>query len=239
MGKQGNGESRRWATAVTVALIVVILAGGVLMQYSLDNSPVIQADWDESSPFDTGRSFLDILGGVRETLAAHLWTKTDTIFHEYLGHSLRNEEVLVSYYWLITRLDPHFVMPFYFASWLLCTFDRVDEGLDLAIEGLRYNPDSSQLEGNLASIYFYFKRDPEKARYHLLRAIRLTSDVEDKQIFSNFLDIVDAVIAGEKEIPEVVSTQEAGGDLHEHEHDEDEYCPECEQERQHELEHDH
>jgi len=238
MDKRGNGGGRRWSTAVTVALIVVILAGSILMQYSLDNSPVIQAGWDESSPFDATRSFLDILGGVRETLAAYLWTKTDTIFHEYLGHTLRNEEVMVSYYWLITRLDPHFIMPFYFASWLLCTFDRVDEGLDLAIEGVRYNPGSSQLQENLAAVYFYYKRDPEKARYHLLKAIRLTSDAEDKPIFSNFLKVIDAVIAGEKEIPEVVNVHDVE-DLGEHTHGEDEYCPECERERQHELEHHH
>lgn len=223
---------KRWSTMVTVILIVVILAGAILMQYSLDNSPVIQAGWDESSPFDASRSFLDILGGLRETLAAYLWTKTDTIFHEYLGHTLKNEEVMVSYYWLITKLDPHFVMPFYFASWLLCTFDRVDEGLDLALDGVRYNPDSSQLQENLASIYFFYKRDPEKARYHLLKAIRLASDVEDKRLLSNFLEVVDAVIAGEKEIPEVSSAHDAGDFVeHEHTHGEDEYCPECEHKR--------
>jgi len=115
---------------VSAALIVAILAVAVLLQFSLDDSPVIQATWDESSPFDAADSFLDVLGGVRETLAAYFWTKTDVIFHEYLGHTLKNDYVLVSYYWLITRLDPHFVMPFYFASWLLCSFGQVEEGID-------------------------------------------------------------------------------------------------------------
>ncbi|MBU4385432.1 MAG: hypothetical protein KKH73_00400 [Actinobacteria bacterium] len=230
MGKRGSRGAWRWSAAISVALLVVILVGAVGLQYSLDDSPVIQASWDESSPFDTARSFLDILGGVRETLAAYLWTKTDTIFHDYLGHTLKNEEAIVSYHWLITRLDPHFVMPFYFASWLLCSFDRVNEGLDLAIEGVRYNPDSSQLQENLASIYFYFKKDAAKARYHLLKAIRLSSDVEDKRIFSNFLKVVDAVIAGEKEIPEVGNIHDVEG-FDEHTHGEDEYCPECEHNR--------
>ncbi len=55
----------------------------------------------------------------------------------------------------------------------------------------------------------------------LLKAIRLTSDVKDKRIFSNFLEVVDAVIAGEKEIPEVVNIHDVEG-FDKHTHGEDE-----------------
>ena len=51
-------------------------------------------------------------------------------------------------------------------------------------------------------------------------------------MFSSFLRIVDAVTAGEKEIPEVTSTYDLeGSDEHEHTHGEDEYCPDCEHQR--------
>lgn len=232
LGKPGRGGGRRF-TFVTVALVVLLLAGAVLLQYSLDDSEVIQAGWDESSPFDTARSFLDVLGGIRETLAAHFWTKTDVVFHEYLGASLANEDALYPYYWMITRLDPHFVMPYFFASWMLCRFGLVDEGFNLALEGLRYNPDSGKLQENLASIYFFFKKDPEKARYHILKAIRLAPDEEQKSVYMTFLRIIDDVIAGKRTIPDVASLHQAEKIQGEHHHGEDEYCPECEREHEH------
>ena len=184
----------RLSGRVIVLALVVLLAGVVLLQYSIDNTTTAKAGWEDSSPFDAGRSVLDLLGGIRETLAAYFWTKTDEVFHEYLSANIGKEDALYPYYWMITRLDPHFTMPYYFASWTLARLGRVDQGFNLAMEGLRYNPYSANLQENLASMYFFLKKDPKKARYHILKAIELTNDKQQKTVYRSFLDTVNKVI---------------------------------------------
>jgi tetratricopeptide (TPR) repeat protein len=190
------------STWMAVVVIVALLAGAVLLQYSIDEGRRTREGWDDSAPFDTTRSFLDLLGGMRESLAASLWLKTDALFHQYFGASIRGEQALFPYFWLITRLDPRFTMAQYYTSWMLARFGRVDQGYDLALEGVRNNPDSALLQSNLALIYFFFKRDPLKARYHMLKALEFSEDEEDRQVYGNFLKTIDKVIAGEKEIPD-------------------------------------
>lgn len=196
-------RSKRFTIAV-VGIIIVLLLGASLIQVSLDHSASAHATWDKSSPLDTGRSVLDVLGGVRQTLAAYMWTKTDSIFHEFLGHSLGKEKPLYPYYWMISRLDPHFTMAVYYASWMLCEFGRLNEGLSLAMDGVRENPDSALLQENLASIYFYFKKDPEKARYHGQKAIDLAKSADERGVYERLQRVIEDVIAGKKSIPRVV-----------------------------------
>ena len=198
----------RLSTRVIVLALVVLLAGVVLLQYSIDNTTTAKAGWEDSSPFDAGRSVLDLLGGIRETLAAYFWTKTDEVFHEYLSANIGKEDALYPYYWMITRLDPHFTMPYYFASWTLARLGRVDQGFNLAMEGLRYNPYSANLQENLASMYFFLKKDPKKARYHILKAIELTNDKQQKTVYRSFLDTVNKVIEGKRKIPDVAPLRE-------------------------------
>jgi hypothetical protein len=187
-----------------VLLLVVLMAGAVVLQYGIDSTTETKSGWKDSSPFDTANSVLDVLGGIRETLAAYMWTKTDEVFHEYLHGDIRREDALYPYFWMITRLDPHFTMPYYFASWTLARIGQVDQGFNLAIEGLRNNPYSAKLQENLAYMYLFFKRDPRKARYHILKAIELTSDEQQKAVYASFLDSVNQFIAGKRAIPEVV-----------------------------------
>jgi tetratricopeptide (TPR) repeat protein len=218
-------SSSRVFGGVIALVLIALLAGAVLVQYSIDNTTATGTDWKDSSPFDTGRSVLDVLGGIRETLAAYFWTKTDTLFHEYFGGNISSEDALFPYFWMITRLNPHFVMPYYFASWTLARLGQVDQGFNLAVEGLRYNPNSAELQQNLAQMYFFFKKDPMKARYHIQKAIELTNDEQQKVIYRNFLDSVNKVIEGKREIPELVPLRQTNKIIkqqeeqeHHHEH---------------------
>lgn len=211
-------SSKRFAIAVT-SLIVLLLLGASLVQVALDRSGAAHAGWDRSSPAETGRSVLDVLGGVRQTLAAYMWTKTDSIFHEYLGHSLGKEKPLFPYYWMISRLDPHFTMAVYYASWMLAQFGKVDAGLALAMDGVRENPDSALLQENLASIYLYFIKDPAKALYHGRKAIELTRDEDERYVYERLQKVIEDVIAGRKPLPEVVPVDTANRyDSHQDEH---------------------
>ena len=216
----------RVATFTVVVLIVVLLAGAVLLQYSLDSAFATRQGWEKSAPFDTGRSMLDLLGGARETLAAYFWTKTDAVYHGYYGADPKKCQSLYPYYWLITRLDPHFIMAYYYASWFLCRFGKVAEGFNLALEGVKHNPDSAILQENLAQICLFFKKDPEKARYHYLKAISLEKDEEERAVLRTFLHLVDDVLADRVPMPNVLSFEQlrkASEQLEEHDHEHHEH----------------
>ncbi len=201
--RSGPGN-RMVSTRMAVIVIVAMLVGAVFVQYSLNSSAASNGSVDQSSPYDTTRSVLDLLGGMRQSLAANLWTKTDSIHHGYMSENVFKEQALYPYFWLITRLDPHYTMAYYYASWMLARFGRVNQGFNLALEGLRYNPDSSALQYNLASIYFFFKKDPQKARYHLLKAMALKTNETDDSDYQTLLDEIDNVIAGKRKIHAIV-----------------------------------
>ena len=186
------------------ALIILLVAGGGLLQASLDNSSGSAAGTAQSAPASAGHSLLNILGGVRESLAAYFWTKTDEIFHDYFSGQLAPEYQLFPYYWMITRLDPHFVMPYYYASWMLCEFGHPAEGLALGIEAARNNPDSDDLQENLAEIYLFFMKDPEKALYHSQKALALATSQHDiTRPFVSLQNVIDLVLSGQRKIKRV------------------------------------
>lgn len=217
-----TGKARLARVALIALLIAAVLSGAVWLQYSIDGTSVAKASWSESSFLHTADSLLDVFGGIRETLAAYFWTKTDVVFHEYLGGDVRREEPLYPYYWLITRLDPHFVMAYYFASWMLCRFDQTEEGFELALEGLRNNPNSMIMQKNLAEIYLFFKGDTRKARYHTYKAVQLAEDEEDLEVLAIFLELIDKIESGERELPPATFEDiegEAEHLLHEHHHE--------------------
>jgi hypothetical protein len=198
-------NSSRVATFMVVLLIVVLLSGTVLLQYSLDSSSATERSLKNSTPFDTGRSILDLLGGVRETLAAYFWTKTDVIHHTYYGEDITREQAFYPYFWLITKLDPHFTMAYYYASYMVCWFGKMDLGLNLALEGARNNPDSAILQENLSQIYLFFMKDPKRARDHILKAIQLSKDPADTVTYVKFLSTIDLIITGARKIPKIPS----------------------------------
>lgn len=219
---QGEKRLRRLRVATVFAVVVTLLAGAAFLQYSLDRVTARSDYYEDSAPIETGRSILDVLGGIRQTVGAYLWTKTDDIFHDYLGADPLGEQSLYPYFWLITRLDPHYITPFYFASWMLCRLGKVDEGLSLALEGARQNPKSAVLEDNLAQIYLFFLGDALKAREHELRALQLVEDERDRIIYANRLDLINAVLSGEKPVPvleRIEKSREILEELEGHEHE--------------------
>lgn len=196
----------RWMRVAVVFMIgVSLLAGCVVLQYSIDSQASTVRGSSTNAPYDAARSILDVLGGVRELLAAYLWTKTDDVFHHYQGEDIASQRPIYPYYWLIAKLDPHYVEAYYFASWMLCRFGKPQEGFDFAIEGLRNNPDSELLQKNLADIYLFHKHDPLKAKYHLQKALELTKDNAEKQIVLNEMRTVDLILSGQRPMPNLMT----------------------------------
>lgn len=191
-------SKKRFGVIAVVAVLLAALVGGVLLQYSLDNSAVAHSNNSVSAG---GHSLLDVFGGVRQTLAAFMWNKGHTVFHQYLGEDPKQDIVMYPYYWLITKLDPHFEEAYFYASYMLCHFGLVKEGYALALEGVRNNPDSAELQRNLAEIYFFFKKDPRKAKYHIEKAIALSTDDADKVIYGKLYALIAYVLNGTMPLP--------------------------------------
>ena len=205
---------RRWVKVSAVVLVAIaLLAGVVLLQYGIDSQQATARGSTATAPRDTAQSILDLLGGVRETLAAVLWTKTDEIWHGYFGEDLTKEPAIFSYFWMITRLDPHYTDAYYFASWMLCRFGKPKQGFDLALEGVRNNPDSEIMQKNLADIYLFYIHDMPKAKYHLEKALKLVSNSgsnavgdTDKSILERELSTVEMIQSGERKVPKNLMT---------------------------------
>jgi len=194
---------RKKFTLGVIAIVIVLVTAGAFVQASVDTSVSTGVVSGKTAPSSAGHSVLDILGGVRESLAAYFWTKTDSVFHDYFKGNLANDKPLFPYYWMITQLDPHFVMPYYYASWLLCQFGRPREGLALAIEGARNNPDSADLQENLAEIYLFFMNDPQKALYHSQKAIEMATSPEQLKPYQSVQNLIQLVISGKRKIERI------------------------------------
>ena len=194
----------RWVRITAIIVVgVALMAGVVVLQYGIDSQKATVRGTSASVPKDTAQSILDVLGGVRETFAAYLWVKTDNIFHGFLGEDIASDGPIFPYFWLITRLDPHYVEAYYFASWMLCRYGKVQEGFDMALDGVRNNPDSEILQKNLADIYLFYMHDLPKAKYHLERSIKLATNDADRNIAVVDLALVNKIMAGERKSPNI------------------------------------
>lgn len=199
-------QACRWVkakrnTILVVALIAVLIAGAGLLQAAIDSVNGGSSGVSASGPSDAAHSILDLLGGVRQTLAAYLWSKTDDIHHEYYGGDISRETSLFPYYWLITRLDPHYAIAYYYASYMICALGQTQQGIDLALEGIRNNPDSSDLKENLASIYLLYGKDPAKAVYWFDQAIAQSTDPDAKRVWTYQRNLAQDVLEGKKPMP--------------------------------------
>jgi hypothetical protein len=194
--------NRRWVRVSAVVLVAVaLLAGVVVLQYGIDSQQSSVRGSTATAPRDTARSVLDLMGGVRETFAAYLWVKTDNIFHGFLGEDIASDGPIFPYFWLITRLDPHYIEAYYFASWMLCRYGKVQEGFDMALDGVRNNPNSEMLQKNLAEIYLFYMHDMPKAKYHLEKALKLATNEGDMALVNNELALVQKIRSGERKVP--------------------------------------
>ena len=75
------------------------------------------------------------------------------------------EQEILPWLKLSSLLDPHKVQTYTIAAfWLRTELGKVDEALDFLREGLRANPDSSDILFELGQIYYVARHEPSQAR---------------------------------------------------------------------------
>ena len=100
------------------------------------------------------------------------------INHRVTSHThrhLNGEELreILPFFALSTALDPHNVEAILTAAfWLDKSFSKTGEAIQVLEKGVRDNPDSWELESELAHLYLVRKKDAAPSERHYLEAIR-------------------------------------------------------------------
>ncbi|MFH0801918.1 MAG: hypothetical protein V2A78_05965 [bacterium] len=117
---------------------------------------------------------MEALGEMRYTLAAYLWIKVDIYHHEMIaeGHDWKKNTEIVPMIRFVTILDPQFAAAYDFGGYhLAVNLGRGDEGLKFLSDGLRNNPENSDLLQTMGFVCFHLKRYAQAVIY-LERAIK-------------------------------------------------------------------
>lgn len=154
------------AAAIALLLLVILLASQAL---AFGARPT--GDVDTAGAL--GRTGFAYLGGVRKFAAAVLWNRIEPVFHAYYGGvPLVEQRYMVPSLYLITVLDPQFTQAYYLSSFMVGELVSRDEGIKVAREGARNNPDSGMMHANLAQMLYV--RDKRAHQVEILREIDLT-----------------------------------------------------------------
>lgn len=111
---------------------------------------------------------LELLGEIRTFMARTLWFKADIYHHamEAQGIPWTAETDLMSLYRMITLLDPRLVEAYDVGAYqLVMHFHREAEGFQFLEEGLSANPDSYELQQEMAFLLYEKKRYKEAVQH--------------------------------------------------------------------------
>lgn len=215
-------DMRLWALAV---LLVVVLGVSQLTAWHVQEGAAI------STGAAVGRTTYAYLGGLRKFAAAVLWNRIEPLFHAYYSEVPLSEQtyVLPSLY-AVTALDPQFVQAYYVASWVVARGADLDDGVELAREGVRRNPDAGLLQTNLTQLLM-LRGDPADTDEMERRARLIASDalawVDEEEHFEGLAVARDVLLrAGDAAAASDVDARlqemrEHGTGLGDHDHDGD------------------
>lgn len=104
-----------------------------------------------------GRAASSYLTGLRSYVAAAMWNRIDPLLHRYYdGVALDDQRYMLSTIAIVEWLDPHTVRAFSLGAWLLVRNDRVQQGIAMAEDGLKNNPNDAIAFASLAQILWLY-----------------------------------------------------------------------------------
>lgn len=144
---------------VSVAVLLVLVLAG----QSLADALLADASFTTTGQA-MGRAGFAYLTGIRTFAAAVIWNRIDPIYHEYYGgRPLNDQTQSLPMIKLVTVLAPDFEDAYNVGAWIVVQRGLVDEGVQLAREGVDNNPASGLLRTNYAQVLWLFADDPEAA----------------------------------------------------------------------------
>lgn len=174
-----NSTKRKAAVFVIAMLILILVTAFLQTKIDAERAGMGLTMTETQSSAST---MLKLLGGLRSAAAAYVWLKVDRLHDEFYGELSAKEDELIPLYRITTWLNPHIVDAYYVGSYLLYKANRPDEGWRFALEGLRMNPDSSEMELNVGQLALFYRKDYKTAITHLERAYKLAQNKDDRLI---------------------------------------------------------
>ncbi len=172
----------RMARTVGVALLLTLVVGSSLSYDAMVRS----GDRQEHLYFPSGRFLTEATVGYREAAADYLWFQ----FIQYYGafakgqHDLRYFDLLVD---AITRLDPHFVEAYHFASLVAWSdLGSFPKSLDLLKQGILHNPQAAKLPFQVGFTYYVFYKDYPRASFWFETAAKCPDASDRERRFAAF-----------------------------------------------------
>lgn len=164
-------------SALLSAVFAILLAGSLWLA-AIAAPPTTGSDTGGA----LGRAGFAYLGGLRTFAAAVLWNRLDPIFHEhYNGVPLAEQRFAIPSLHLVTLLDPQFTQAYYLSSYMVGRMVGAEQGIELAREGVRNNPDSGLMHSNLAQLLYM--QDKTANREEILEHI--TKTLDEKTVWAN------------------------------------------------------
>lgn len=218
-------RENRTLVAVCIACAAVLLVAQLLAGF------VAPSTAGSSTGASLGKAGFAYLGGLRTFAAAVLWNRIEPQFHEYYsGVPITEQSYMVPTMRLVTLLDPQFAQAYYVSSYIV--YDKVGpaQGVAIAREGVRNNPEAGQLRANLAQLLFIQNKNANRSE--VLEQIKRGLDpaaqwIDDGQRYEGYATM--AMILenyGEREVAgqvrDALAAMRAKGiDLGDHDHDND------------------
>jgi len=134
------------AAAMFVAIIGIQMIAGA----------VAPAAAPRGSGQAVGRAGFAYLGGLRTFAAATLWNRIEPQFHSYYSSKMPLAEMdfMLPTMNMVVLLDPQFEQAYYISSFIVFQGDSPAEGVAIAAQGVKNNPESGLLNANYASLLY-------------------------------------------------------------------------------------
>ncbi len=144
----------RWASTAAIGLaFAVLLVAQSITDHQLRTERV-------PARGAVGRAGFAYLTGLRTFGAAVLWNRIEPVFHEYYEDvPLAEQTYILPTIWMAVTLDPQLVQAYYVGAFQLSRRGMVEEGLELAREGVEANPSSGLLLTSYAQLLWLYGND--------------------------------------------------------------------------------
>jgi len=217
-------DNKRMLVAIAGGLVLAILAAQALAGITAPAQGVA------STGRVLGRTGFAYLGGLRTFAAAVLWNRIEPQFHEYYGGvPIEQQTYMIPTLRLVVALDPQFAQAYYISSYIVYQHSH-SEGLALAKDAVRSNPNSGILRANLAQLLFL--EDKTANRGEILANVKAglspaatwldpAQQYEGSAMMMQVLDSLGETRAAQAVSRRLDQIRSSGAELGDHDHDQD------------------
>lgn len=149
-------------------------AHGLALASRDDERDAVEVEDDHGHPHEHNHNAFAVpsKGGILLNIVQHIYVSD----HKHLLG--KDEKEILPWFYFAVKMDPHNIMAYTVGGyWLADRMKDVDEGLNLLKQGLVNNPESWEINAELARVYLTKKHNYSSAKKLLIGADKLLSGV--------------------------------------------------------------